>query len=284
MRSFARWCRTPSVAPEPARGRGARGRRRLRRWPRGWPPCASACWRRRYGPHAGGPQDAALAAEVRELARRLGGSLRGWAGRGVAAVPLALALWSAGLLAQAPPPEVLYERAPSGPPPKDSPNARRTSRPSRRTGTTSVRPITGWGRMDGRARRGCEASRLAPRSGSVAQALRLTPPPDATSARWSWTPPVTPEELLLLGALGWIAGWLGWTLRPRVRERWIILLVFSAGALLAGLALRSWLRRAARRGPRSHARSGCRPTGWRPALPPWNPAAPCASSAGPLVG
>jgi hypothetical protein len=97
--------------------------------------------------------------------------------------------------------------------------------------------------QDGRARAAwLQARRLAPRSGAVARALRMTPPPDATSARWSWTPPVSAEELLLLGALGWIAGWLGWTLRPRVRERWLILLVFSAAAVVAGLALREWLR------------------------------------------
>jgi hypothetical protein len=70
----------------------------------------------------------------------------------------------------------------------------------------------------------------------------MAPPPDATSARWSWTPPVSAEELLLLGALGWIAGWLGWTLRPVGRDRWLVLLVFSAVALTAGLGLRNWLR------------------------------------------
>lgn len=46
----------------------------------------------------------------------------------------------------------------------------------------------------------------------------------------------------MLGMLGWIAGWAGWTWRPRVRERWLVLLVFSAMAMLGGLGLQTWLR------------------------------------------
>jgi hypothetical protein len=77
----------------------------------------------------------------------------------------------------------------------------------------------------------------------VQRALQLTPPPDAISARWVWAPPVTPEELLLAGALVWVAGWLGWALRPRVRDRWIVLLVFGAISVAGGLGLRAWYRR-----------------------------------------
>jgi len=197
---------------------------------------------RRYGPHAGGPQDTTLTAEVRELARRLGGSLRGWTGRGAAIVPFVSALWSAGLLAQAPSPEALYEQG----------SLRAAAEEFAGRAAREPAVAAHWYNLgatyyrlgqDGRARAAwLEARRLAPRSGSVAQALRMTPPPDATSARWSWTPPVTAEELLLLGTVGWIAGWLGWMLRPRVRERWLVLLVFSAATLVAGLALRSWLR------------------------------------------
>jgi hypothetical protein len=197
---------------------------------------------RRYGPSAGGPEDAALAGEARDIATRLGGSLRGWTGRGVAAVPIALALWSSGLLAQAPSPEALYEQG------SLSAAADEFAHRAEREPVVAAH----WYNLgaayyrlgqDGRARAAwLQARRLAPRSSSVAQALRMTPPPDATSARWSWTPPVSAEELLVLGALGWIAGWLGWTLRPLVRERWLILLVFSAATLGAGLALRSWLR------------------------------------------
>jgi hypothetical protein len=197
---------------------------------------------RRYGPGGAHAEDAALAAEAREVAGKLGGSLRGWTGRGVAAIPLALVLWSSALPAQAPSPEALYEQGSLAPAAEEF--AGRAAREPAvaahwyNLGATYYR----MGR-DGRARAAwLQARRLAPRARSVTQALRMTPAPDATSARWSWTPPVTPEELLFLGALGWLAGWVGWTLRPRVRERWLILLVFSAAALLAGLALRSWVR------------------------------------------
>ena len=88
-----------------------------------------------------------------------------------------------------------------------------------------------------------QARRLTPRSDEVRRALRLTPPPDAVSARWTWSPPVTPEELLLFGSLAWIGGWLGWSLRPRVRERWLVLLVFGGIGVVAGLALRAWYSR-----------------------------------------
>ena len=197
---------------------------------------------RRYGPDAGGPEDAALVLEVREVARRLGGSLRGWAGRGAAVVPLVVMLWSASLWAQAPPPEALYEQG-SLAAAADEFAHRAAREPAVAAHWYNLGATYYRLGQDGRARAAwLQARRLAPRAGAVVQALRMTPPPDATSARWSWVPPVTPEELLLLGALGWIGGWLGWTLRPRVRERWLVLLVFSAGALLAGLALRSWLR------------------------------------------
>jgi tetratricopeptide (TPR) repeat protein len=179
---------------------------------------------------------------VRELVRSLGGSLRGWAGRGAAVLPLVAALWSTALRAQAPSPEALYDEG----------SLRAAAEGFTRRAEREPAVAAHWYNLgaayyrlgqDGRARAAwLEARRLAPRAGAVAQALRLTPPPDGTSARWSWSPPVTAEELLLFGTLGWIAGWLGWTIRPRVRERWLVLLVFSAAAVLTGLALRTWLR------------------------------------------
>lgn len=197
---------------------------------------------RRYGPEAGAPDDAALATEARELARRLGGSRRGWAGRGAALIPLVAVLWSGAARAQTPSPESLYEDG----------SLRAAAEGFARRAQREPAVASHWYNLgaayfrlgeDGRARAAwLAARRLAPRSNAVTQALRLTPPPDATSARWSWSPPVSPEELLLLGALGWLAGWVGWTRRPRVRERWVILLVFSAVSLVAGLGLRIWLR------------------------------------------
>ena len=197
---------------------------------------------RRYGPGAGGPEDAALAGEAREIASRLGGSLRGWMGRGLAALPIALGLWSSALQAQAPSPEALYEQGSLAAAAEEF--AHRAQRePAVAAHWYNLGAAYYRLGQDGRARAAwLQARRLAPRSSSIVQALRMTPPPDATSARWSWAPPISAEELLLLGALGWIAGWLGWTLRPLLRERWLILLVFSAVSLVAGLALRGWLR------------------------------------------
>ena len=87
----------------------------------------------------------------------------------------------------------------SGPRPRASPAAPPTSRPSRRTGTTSA-PRTTGSAPPGRAEAAwLRARRLDPRGPAVRRALALTPPPDAASARWTWSPPVTPEELLLLG-------------------------------------------------------------------------------------
>jgi hypothetical protein len=197
---------------------------------------------RRYGPAAGAQEDPALTAEVRELTRRLGGSLRGWAGRGAAMSLLTAALGAGLLTAQAPPPEALYEDGSLSAAAEGF--AHRAERDPAVAGHWYNLGAAYYRlRQDGRARAAwLQARRLAPRSTAVGQALRLAPPPDATSARWSWSPPVTPEELLLLGALGWVVGWLGWSFRPRVRERWLVLLVFSATAVLAGLALRAWLR------------------------------------------
>jgi hypothetical protein len=196
---------------------------------------------RRYGPAPGAPENAELTTEVRELVRRLGGSLRGWTSRGAAALLLG-GVWSTGLRAQAPSPETLYAEGAAQAAAEGFAN-RAVHEPAVAAHWYNLGAAYYRLGQDGRARAAwLQAHRLAPRAVSVTQALRLTPPPDDTSGRWSWTPPVRPEELLLLGTLGWIAGWLGWTFRPRVRERWLVLLVFSGAAVLAGLALRAWLR------------------------------------------
>lgn len=87
------------------------------------------------------------------------------------------------------------------------------------------------------------ARRLDPRDGTIRRALQLTPPADPVTARWTWVPPVRPDELLLIGIGGWVLGWLAWVARPRRRDRWTIVLLFSGAAVIAGLALRSWYAR-----------------------------------------
>jgi tetratricopeptide (TPR) repeat protein len=197
---------------------------------------------RRYGPGEISEEDAALVTEVQELMRRLGGSLRGWRGRGVV-TGLVMGLLAGGLVAQSPPPEQLYE----------SGALRAAAEGFARRAELEPTVAAHWydlgaayyrlGLTGHAAAAWQRARRLDPREPTIRRALRLTPPPDAASARWTWSPPVTPDELLLLGALGWLAGWVAWVLRPRQRDRWAVLLVFSAATAAAGFGLRGWYRR-----------------------------------------
>ena len=197
---------------------------------------------RRYGPPGILVEDASLTAEVEEVVTRLGGSLRGWRGKGVA-LSLAMALLGGGASAQAPPPERLYE----------SGALRAAAEGFSRRVEVEPAVAANWydlgaayyrlGAKGRAAAAWTRARRLDPREPTIARALRLTPPPDAASSRWLWSPPVTAEELILFGALGWVVGWIGWVLRPRLRDRLIILLVFGAASTLAGFGLRSWYRR-----------------------------------------
>lgn len=197
---------------------------------------------RRYGPAGVLGEDRALMIEVEELVHRLGGSLRGWRGRGTV-VMLAVATLAGSSVAQSPPPEGLYEAG-----------ALRAAAEgfARRT---ELEPAVAahwydlgasYYRLGAKGRAAAawvRARRLEPREPTILRALRLTPPPDAASARWVWSPPVTSEELLVLGALGWVIGWMGWVFRPRVRDRWTILLVFSGAMVVAAFGLRVWYSR-----------------------------------------
>ncbi|HWN19836.1 MAG TPA: hypothetical protein VNO19_13060 [Gemmatimonadales bacterium] len=197
---------------------------------------------RRYGPGEISEEDAALVAEVQELMDRLGGSLRGWRGRSVVA-GLVLGLVAGSLAAQSPPPEQLYE----------SGSLRAAAEGFARRAELEPTVAAHWydlgaahyrlGATGHAAAAWQRARRLEPREPTIRRALRLTPAPDAASARWTWSPPVTPDELLLLGGLGWLAGWIAWVLRPRQRDRWAVLLAFSAATTAAGFGLRTWYRR-----------------------------------------
>ncbi|MGH7527040.1 MAG: BatD family protein [Gemmatimonadales bacterium] len=198
---------------------------------------------RRYGPHAALAQDHALTAEVDELVRRLGGSLRGWAARGAVIAAAALGFSAGRTAAHAPPPEALYQ-AGSLSAAAEGFGRRAAVEPGVAAHWYNLGATFYRLGLDGRASAAWhQARRLDPRDAAVRRALRLTPAADAISARWTWSPPVTAEELLLLGSLGWIAGWIGWGVRPRLRERWVVILVFAGCAVLGGLALRAWQRR-----------------------------------------
>ncbi len=196
----------------------------------------------RYGPAGPRVEDPRFAEEVRDLVRRLGGSLRGWTKRGAAIVVLGLGC-ARVVGAQSPSPEELYRQGSLA---AAAEGFARRSAEEPDVGANWYNLGAAFYRqgLEGRAAAAwTQARRLVPRSEEVRRALRLTPPPDAVSARWTWSPPVTPEELLLFGSLAWIGGWLGWSLRPRVRERWLVLLVFGGIGVVAGLGLRAWYSR-----------------------------------------
>ena len=85
------------------------------------------------------------------------------------------------------------------------------------------------------------AERLAPRDGSIRRALRLVPVPESRSARALWVPPVTPQELVLLAGVLWIAGWCGYVITRR--NRWLVVVVGGLLALGAAQGLGMWYRR-----------------------------------------
>ncbi|HEX7337200.1 MAG TPA: BatD family protein [Gemmatimonadales bacterium] len=197
---------------------------------------------RRYGPGGPSEDDTALASEVRDLVGRLGGSLRGTPGR-TAVLGLALLLLAGRVTAQAPDPEQLYE----------SGALRAAAEGFNRRAEAEPGVAAHWyglgaayyrlGLRGAASAAWLRARRLAPRDGTINRALRLTPAPNATTSRWTWSPPVTSDELLVAGVIGWVLGWIGWGAQPRNRHRWAILLGLSAGTVMAGFALRGWYRR-----------------------------------------
>jgi hypothetical protein len=87
------------------------------------------------------------------------------------------------------------------------------------------------------------AARLLPRDHTIRRALVLVPPADGASARQLWVSPFTPEELWLIAACAWLAGWAGLAWSRRWRGRWLVLL---AGAVILGVSaetLRWWYDR-----------------------------------------
>jgi tetratricopeptide (TPR) repeat protein len=198
---------------------------------------------RRYGPGPGLSGESALALEVHQLVQRLGGSVRGRQVRGVSVGLMALLILGSSGAAQSPTPEALYEKG-SLRAAAEGFAQRVAEEPASAANWYNLGAAYYRQGLAGQAEAAwLQARRLAPREAVIRRALQLTPPTDGISARWNWSPPVTPEELLLLGSLGWLAGWIGWALRPRTRDRWLVILVFAGGAVLGGLGLRAWYRR-----------------------------------------
>ena len=136
------------------------------------------------------------------------------------------------------------ERARSMPRRTASPAARPTRPRSRRIGTISARPTTGWA-QPGRAEAAwLRARRLDPREPSVRRALDAHAAAGRRVGALDLVAPGDPGGAAAVrsASAGSPAGSAG-SSRPRVRERWLVLLVFAGAAVLGGLALRAWYRR-----------------------------------------
>lgn len=190
----------------------------------------------RYGPRPGGNRsEGEISREMDELTRALGGQSRHRERRGrKVALTIALALLPSALPGQSP--ERLYAegafRAAAeafGRRAEQAPDVAAhwygLGAAEYRAGS-DARAAAAWQR----------AGRLAPRSSSVRRALRLVPPPDATSARRLWIAPVSPAELALAGLVAWLGAWLlVFRNARRIRTRHFALmglgLLLGAGAL-----------------------------------------------------
>jgi tetratricopeptide (TPR) repeat protein len=192
---------------------------------------------RRYAPSQEG-QDEEIVARWEALRAQLaGGGRRRRVSHGLLSSLLLCLLLAGGASAQEQGPEALYE---SG-----ALTAARAAFAARTEAQPDV--AANWynlGATDYRLGDPVQASaewyralRLAPRNGSVRQALQLTPPPDPVSASRLWTAPVTPAELAFAAILLWLAAWAGMFLRPAQARGWAWL--GAVGLLLGGLTL--WL-------------------------------------------
>jgi tetratricopeptide (TPR) repeat protein len=203
----------------------------------------------RFAPAGPGAADAlrrAVLAAVGRLGDPATPGVRRWrrkAALGTGAVLLALGGAPLSSLAAQAPPEQLYEAG-----------AYRAAEDAfRRRAELEPEVPTHWLNLgDAAYRAGDDAAalaawtrgaRLAPRDAGLRRALLLLPPADLTAARWLWIAPITPEELWLIGAVAWLAGWGGVWWTRRLRGRWLVLLAGGVVFLGAGASLERWYQR-----------------------------------------
>lgn len=195
----------------------------------------------RYGPPGSAGDQAATAADARALVEELAGRTPKARLTAVPVVLLALGL-AGGLAAQTPAAEDLYARG----------TLRGAAEGFARRAAEEPAVGAHWYNLgaahyrlgaEGRAVAAwVRARRLEPREGAIRRALRLAPVPDATSARWTWSAPFTPDELYLAAALLWIVGWAGIAARPGAR-RWSAVVAVAVVLAAAGTAVATWYRR-----------------------------------------